>query len=59
MLLAGAAGFGCAIGVHYVEGYTNLVHLGPAFAWVGLFASSIALEIVGMRRQGMPAPAAV
>lgn len=44
MLLAGAAGFGCAIGVHYVEGYTNLVHLGPAFAGAGLFASSLALE---------------
>jgi hypothetical protein len=59
MLLAGAAGFGCAIGVHYVEGYTNLVHLAPAFAGAGLFASSLALEIGGIRRKGVPAPAAV
>lgn len=59
MLLAGAAGFGCAIGVHYVEGYTDVVHLAPAFAGAGLFAASLALETVGIRRKGVPAPAAV
>ena len=52
MLFAGTAGFGCAIGVHYVEGYTNLVHLGPAIAGAALFAASLALEVVGMRRKG-------
>lgn len=59
MFLAGAAGFGCAIGVHYLEGYTNLVHLAPAFAGAGLFLSSLALETLGIRRKGVPAPAAV
>jgi hypothetical protein len=49
LLLAGGAGFGLAIGVHYAEGYTNLVHLAPAFAGAGLFASSLALEIAGRR----------
>lgn len=59
MLLAGVAGFGCAIGVHYLEGYTNLVHLAPAFAGAGLFASSLALETVGIRRKREPLPVAV
>ena len=45
MLLAGLTGFGCAIGVHYVEGYTNLIHLAPAFAGAGLFVASVALEM--------------
>lgn len=51
LFFAGGAGFGFAIGVHYAEGYTNLVHLTPAFAGAGLFASSLALEIVGRRRR--------
>lgn len=49
VLLAGTTGFGCAIGVHYVEGYTNIVHLAPAFAGSALFAASVALEIAGAR----------
>jgi hypothetical protein len=57
LFVAGGAGFGLAIGVHYAEGYTNLVHLAPAFAGAGLFASSLALEILGLRRRTAPAPA--
>jgi hypothetical protein len=58
MLLAGVAGFGCAIGVHYAEGYTDLVHLAPAFAGAGLFVSSLALETYGVRgRAAVPAAA--
>lgn len=48
--LAGAAGFGCAIGVHFFEGYTNPVHLAPAFAGAALFAVSLAAEVTGARR---------
>jgi hypothetical protein len=49
LLLAGIAGFGCAIVVHYVEGYTNVVHLAPAFAGATLFTASVLLEIVAAR----------
>jgi multisubunit Na+/H+ antiporter MnhB subunit len=34
LLFSGAVGFGCAIGVHYFIGYTDFVHLAPA--WLGL-----------------------
>jgi hypothetical protein len=50
MLLAGAAGFGCAIGTHFVEGYTNPLHLAPAVAGALLFAGSIGLEMHGWRQ---------
>lgn len=36
--LAGLAGFGCAIGVHFVIGYLSFVHLAPAYAGFLLFA---------------------
>lgn len=39
--LAGTAGFGCAVGVHYLEGHTDITHLAPAWAGVGLFYSSV------------------
>ena len=41
MLLAGVAGFGCAIGIHFHEGYTNPVHLAPAFAGAAMFGFSM------------------
>ncbi len=50
VLLAGSAGFGCALGAHFVEGYLNLVHLAPAFAGAALFAVSIGLEMIGHSR---------
>jgi hypothetical protein len=52
VVLAGTVGFGCAIGVHYVEGYTNIVHLAPAFAGAALFAASVLLEIAGATMSG-------
>jgi hypothetical protein len=48
--LAGTAGFGCALGTHFVEGYTNPVHLAPAIAGAALFAVSLSSEIVGWRQ---------
>jgi hypothetical protein len=50
VVIAGAAGFGCAIGTHFVEGYVNPIHLAPAFAGVGLFAVGALCEIGGWRR---------
>lgn len=47
--LSGAAGFGCAIGIHYMEGYTDLTHLAPAMSGAALFAMSAVMESVGAR----------
>ena len=58
LLVAGGAGFGLAIGVHYAEGYTNLVHLAPAFAGAALFAVGLVLETAGLRGKTASAPAA-
>lgn len=48
--LAGTAGFGCALGTHFAEGYMNPIHLAPAFAGAALFAVSLAFEVAGARR---------
>jgi len=45
ILVAGVAGFGSAIGVHYFEGYRDLAHLGPALAGAALFLISVSLEM--------------
>jgi hypothetical protein len=47
-LIAGTAGFGCAIGVHLLVGYTDLTHLGPAVAGAFLFAVGLLLTRRGM-----------
>lgn len=49
LILAGAVGFGCAIGVHYVEGYTDPLHLAPAWAGAILFVVSAFTEFSGHR----------
>jgi hypothetical protein len=49
VLVAGTAGFGFAIGTHFVEGYVNPVHLAPAFMGAVLFLTSIVCEILGSR----------
>lgn len=49
VLLAGTAGFGCAIGIHYIEGYTDPLHLAPAWAGAGLFFASAVTELIGHR----------
>ncbi len=43
LLLSGAAGFGCAIGVHWAIGYTDISHLAPAYAGAGLYAAALGL----------------
>jgi hypothetical protein len=44
LFLAGTAGFGCAIGVHYRVGYTDYTHLAPALVGAGMFAVGISLS---------------
>ena len=38
---AGIVGFGCAIGVHYIIGYTDFTHLAPAWLGSALFIIGI------------------
>jgi len=45
ILISGLAGFGCAIGIHYLEGYTDLTHLAPALLGGLIFLVAAALEI--------------
>ena len=47
LFLAGVAGFGCAIGVHLVVGYTDPWHLAPALAGAALFALGIGFSYPG------------
>jgi len=47
--IGGVVGFGCAIGIHYVEGYVNPIHLAPAFAGATLFVVSMGAEILTSR----------
>src|SRR5262249_26856496 len=43
ILLAGGAGYGAALGVHYAVGYHSPWPLAPAWAGVALFAAGMAL----------------
>ena len=54
--IAGVAGFGCAIGTHFVEGYVNPIHLAPAFAGAALFGVSMGCEIVASRASKSSGP---
>jgi hypothetical protein len=56
--IAGVAGFGCAIGTHYVEGYVNPLHLAPAFAGAALFGVSMGCEIIATRTRKSSGPTA-
>lgn len=51
--VAGAAGFGCAIGVHFAVGYTDALHLAPAVAGAVQFALGLALSGPSMLRHGV------
>jgi hypothetical protein len=42
--LAGVAGFGCAIGIHLVVGYTSPRHLAPAAAGAVMFVAGMVLS---------------
>ncbi len=53
LLLTGAAGFGTAIGVHPVIGYTDFTHLAPAYLGAGLFVVGV---ILNFRQMHWPIP---
>ena len=59
LLLAGTAGFVCAIGIHLLVGYLDLFHLAPAVAGAMLFAAAITLSYQPMcgRRANAGVPA--
>jgi hypothetical protein len=48
--LMGAVGFGATLGVHFAIGYTDAVHLAPAYAGAGLFVAAIACLAQARRR---------
>ena len=50
LTIAGLVGFGTAVGIHPVIGYTNLVHLSPAVAGCIVFGLGLALEQLPSRR---------
>ena len=52
LLIAGAAGFGAAVGVHGLIGYLDASHVGPAVLGAGLFVAGIVLS----RPRGAPRP---
>lgn len=47
LAIAGAAGFGTAIGIHPTIGYLSATHLGPAVAGFVVFATGLALAVRG------------
>lgn len=48
--LMGLSGFGCAVGVHFAVGYTDLFHLLPAYLGFVIFLVSVALLTSGVGR---------
>lgn len=50
VLVMGCAGFGAAIGVHFVVGYVDFMHLMPAFIGMLIFLVADALLWAGWRR---------
>ena len=55
LALAGVFGFSCAIGIHPIIGYTNLMHLAPAIMGCMTFAAGVILS----RRSAAKDPARV
>lgn len=43
LCISGASGFGSAIGVHFPIGYTNFIHLAPAYLGAVMFAAGLVL----------------
>lgn len=49
LLIMGIAGFGTAVGIHPLIGYTDAVHLSPAVVGAAMFAVGIVLTWKGLR----------
>ena len=54
LALAGAAGFGCAIGAHPAVGYTDPVHLAPAVCGATFYLAGLLLTFRPMVRGALP-----
>ena len=54
LLIAGVAGFGCAIGVHYAIGYLIFSHLAPAWAGAGVYLLGMAWMRPTTQRAALP-----
>jgi len=52
LLIAGCAGFGTAIGVHFFVGYNDFIHLAPAVLGVIIFAGALAFTYRTMHGPG-------
>jgi len=50
LTIAGLAGFGTAVGIHPVIGYTNVIHLAPAVVGCLVFALGLVLAQLALRR---------
>jgi len=50
LLISGAVGFACAIGIHYSIGYTDFTHVGPAILGALIFGIGIICTAPATRR---------
>ena len=53
LLIAGGTGFACAIIVHFSIGYTDIIHLAPAYAGGLIYAVGMWLFLRDMRQHGL------
>lgn len=58
LMLAGAIGFGTAIGIHPIVGYNNLVHLAPAVLGAIMYFAALAINRPAAAVEGRAATAA-
>jgi len=54
LLIAGGVGFACALGVHFMVGYTDWFHLLPAAAGAAMHLLGLALTRRSMGIEGTP-----
>ncbi len=52
LCLAGSIGFGCAIGIHLLIGYTDFIHLLPAYGGAIVFGVGLSLSYKPMMKNG-------
>ena len=50
LAIVGIAGFGSAVGVHFLIGYTDLLHLAPAYFGVLMYSAGLVLTYPRMMR---------
>ncbi len=50
LCLAGTVGFGCAIGIHFLIGYTDFIHLLPAYLGAIIFGMGLTLSYKPMMK---------